>query len=294
MKLFGKKKKTKSAIEGEGNDPGRVAEAIMTATGDSELAKKAMQKLSKEQEEQLADENMDNPDTEEVSLDDLQEEILQEDLPQGISEGHLVNSEEPLDPEIERLITDPTVIGYGSREEQMAVYSAVLPMGYIPQTDTILDVGCGVGDLFAYLQEIRMVQDPKYTGIDYNANMINLAKIKFPEIENNFSNTDLFDLTPNQKFDWIVAMSAFNIKMHDDMVAYSLSAIDKMLEHANKGIGINFISEEVDDTDPEGDFIKYEPADIMRAVVEKYPNHMVIFMNNYIEGDFSIHIYIKE
>src|SRR2546430_6183980 len=45
---------------------------------------------------------------------------------------------------------------------------------------SVLDLGCGFGDLYAYLKSRGL--DCKYTGYDINPQLIQVARRKFPEV----------------------------------------------------------------------------------------------------------------
>jgi SAM-dependent methyltransferase len=184
------------------------------------------------------------------------------------------------DTEWEEVYMNVSLIGYESRQQQIDIFSNTCPKEFNVYADTVLDVGCGIGDFFAYCQEILNCLEPKYSGIDYNGNMIELAKKKFPEAENNLSAEDLLDVDGN--YDWVIAMSAFNVPMQDDMDSYIKQCIDKMYSLCNKGIGFNLLN-----TD-EG----YAPKDILNYVLDKYEN--VKFHNNFIEDNYYIQIFKTE
>ncbi len=66
----------------------------------------------------------------------------------------------------------------------------------IPDEASVLEVGCGTGDLLARLNVVRKV------GIDYSQNMISVARAKYPEIEFHVMEAEQIQL--DDKFDYIV------------------------------------------------------------------------------------------
>lgn len=184
------------------------------------------------------------------------------------------------DTEWEEVYNNVSLIGYETRYQQLDVFRNTCPDEFNVYKESVLDVGCAIGDFHAYCQEILNCAEPKYTGIDYNENMINLAKKKYPEAEKNFITSDLLDHEGN--YDWVVAMSIFDIPMQDDMNKYVRICIDKMYELADKGVCLN-LSNLPD---------KYNSAELYKWAVNKYNN--VKIHNNYIENNFYLQIFKQQ
>jgi ubiquinone/menaquinone biosynthesis C-methylase UbiE len=66
----------------------------------------------------------------------------------------------------------------------------------IPENSTVLEIGCGTGDLLAYINARKKV------GIDYSRNMIGIAKKKYPGI--NFMAMEAGNLNFKEKFDYVI------------------------------------------------------------------------------------------
>jgi cyclopropane fatty-acyl-phospholipid synthase-like methyltransferase len=163
------------------------------------------------------------------------------------------------------------------------VFKNVLPPEFNPHEDTLLDVGCGIGDLWAYCVEILKCDAPMYTGIDLDAEIIELARKKFPTTT--FYNEALNGFTTT-KYDWIVAVSAFNeiSKFPVDIK----QTIELMYENANKGIALNLMHTHLNESDKESLQV-FDPKEIIDWALSKYDN--VKFHKNYINRDFYLCIY---
>jgi SAM-dependent methyltransferase len=250
------------------------------------------------------------------AVDDIDEVALKEELQTAIAE-ELMKADGDLDvleeeaQVMEDNMTESTgitqaewedtynnldLIGYSDRMEQASVFENIIPDEFDVWADTLLDVGCAVGDLSAYLIEVLECAEPYYYGLDAEESMIDLAKTKFPQFENNFIHGNILSYTPEEdtKYDWIVAGSAFNelVEGEDDMNEYLKRAIDKMYQLAEKGVSLNLLSEwDIDDNDDEWKkyFTKYDPVEIFKWAVDKYKN--VKIHNDYIERDFVLTIY---
>ncbi len=72
----------------------------------------------------------------------------------------------------------------------------------IPQDQDILEIGCGSGDLLAFLE-------PKYgLGMDISPKMVTLAKKSHPSLD--FLQMDAFDFTLKRKFDVVILSDTVN------------------------------------------------------------------------------------
>lgn len=71
-----------------------------------------------------------------------------------------------------------------------------LIMFNIPKGHTVLEIGCGVGDLLASLEAERAV------GIDFSEKMISLAQERHPDLELHLANAENLEL--KEKFDFIL------------------------------------------------------------------------------------------
>ena len=149
-------------------------------------------------------------------------------LEDGLEET--TTEENPID-----LLNAPQVAGWGSTQEQELLFSALL-LFYSPEM-TILDAGCGRADLFGYLSR-TFESDIRYKGIDYNPNLLALAREKYPTVD--VEAVDILDM--NETGDWVVASGLFNIKEQEDMALYTQQCIDKMYNSANIGIAFNLLT----------------------------------------------------
>ena len=75
------------------------------------------------------------------------------------------------------MLYSPEVVGYNSTTEQQFIFQNLI-IGLDPTTWSILDIGCGRGDLYGFLKELYPVHIFGYTVIDHNPVMCNLAREK--------------------------------------------------------------------------------------------------------------------
>ena len=95
---------------------------------------------------------------------------------------------------------------------------------------SILDVGCGFGDLFGYLKKNKT--DFDYLGCDINEKIINVAKDQYPDVT--FVVHDFLDLKLEKKYDWVIASGIFNFKLNDNEI-YIQKMLTKMFQSCKIG-----------------------------------------------------------
>jgi ubiquinone/menaquinone biosynthesis C-methylase UbiE len=108
---------------------------------------------------------------------------------------------------------------------------------------SILDVGCGLGDLVEYL-ETRGIRDYVYIGIDISREFINFAELKYGNQNVSFHVEDVLSLN-NLSADVVLASGAFSFRQLG-MKKYVEKAIEKMYSISNDFCSANFLSSETD------------------------------------------------
>jgi ubiquinone/menaquinone biosynthesis C-methylase UbiE len=99
---------------------------------------------------------------------------------------------------------------------------------------TILDFGCGLGDLYGFLK--GRYSNFKYLGIDLVPELINEAQKKYPDGE--FKVANISEI--KQKFDYIFASGSLSYAVEGGREFY-YAVIRKMYEFCNKGVGFNML-----------------------------------------------------
>ena len=127
-------------------------------------------------------------------------------------------------------------LGWVSRDTQNIRFKTIKEIG-IKSGESVLDVGCGFGDLHYYLKTQDVNVD--YTGIDICDFFIEEAK-KLQDTGCKFLVGDIFDNNINIH-DWVVASGIFGLKI-TDWEENVLDTTKKMFELSKKGISVNFIS----------------------------------------------------
>jgi cyclopropane fatty-acyl-phospholipid synthase-like methyltransferase len=145
---------------------------------------------------------------------------------------------------------------------------------------SVLDVGCGLGDLYTFLKKQNM--HVEYTGIDIVPDFINLARIQFPT--RHFECKDIF--TVSEKYDYVVASGAMSFKVTDNK-KYYFSMIEKMYRIATKGLAFNMLNHgtHIDDQT----YASYDPNEIADFCKTLSDNVQIVV--DYLPQDFTIYLY---
>jgi len=114
---------------------------------------------------------------------------------------------------------------------------------FLPHSSfSISDVGCGYGALFQYLQENHSHFD--YHGFDLSQDMIDQAKIKFPEGDTSSFAT----VTSNSEIltsEFLVANGLFNLKFehnNEDWLEFIYNSMTDFFKKCDKAMAISFLT----------------------------------------------------
>lgn len=146
---------------------------------------------------------------------------------------------------------------------------------------SVLDVGCGFGDLYDFLRQ--HFQNVSYQGIDINLLMVEAARARHPEIP--FLAMD-FGQYAGQPFDYVVASGAFSFKVSDYRNFY-FSYVKKMFEFSNIAAAFNLLNTEyhIDDET----FATYSIPEVRDFCSSLTKN--VVFRQDYLQHDFTVYLY---
>lgn len=154
---------------------------------------------------------------------------------------------------ITRYVERAQCFGHGAaaigepKERQAFYYHFMLSVDGFEANDSILDVGCGYGDLLRYLKSTSWTG--RYCGIDINPDLVAEGKAREPEADLRVH--DIQDKSLGEIFDW--CFSCHVITSDTEEMPY-LVHLQEMLEHmwahARKGILFNLLSPLADYTNP--------------------------------------------
>lgn len=146
----------------------------------------------------------------------------------------------------EYMINDPEYVGYPSLEFQEQLYASVLYNSVDPSVPTsILDVGCGRGDLGHYIKTViepRFGAKVKYHGIDLSNLIIEIGKEKHAKLLSDQFKLEnkLFDHTfqvENELYDWVIHCTNLTLPYQSitDYHEFFMRMVEVSLRNASKG-----------------------------------------------------------
>jgi len=176
-------------------------------------------------------------------------------------------------------------VQYTSRESQEKRFKFLVEVGDL-NGKSILDFGCGTGQLYAYLQAQGI--SVNYHGVEIVDEFIELCQSKYPS--QRFGKLDDFE---GKTFDYIFVSGVFNNLTKNNREFYHLT-LKKLFEMTRLGLSFNMMSAYVDYQDP-GLFYEY-PENIF-SFLKKEITPYVTLRNDYevktgvIPFDFTVYAY---
>ncbi len=150
---------------------------------------------------------------------------------------------------------------------------------------SILDVGCGTGDLSAFLRE-KGISD--YVGIDIYEPSLERARERYPQ--ETFINGDLLTMKFEKEFDYAFCSGGFTLNLTIDNYDFLYSMISAMWELTTVGIAFNFLSD--DDPDPDHDLFFYDPEKVIEICQNIAPEAVISAVVS--PNEYQVHVYMYQ
>jgi len=129
-------------------------------------------------------------------------------------------------------------LGFRTRSSQEKRFEALLALGNF-HGRRLLDVGCGFGDLLAFLHA-RGIR-PVYTGLDICEPMIQRCRQRFGRSDARFVVADALEHEPAEAPDFVVASGIFGLDAREAR-ARIRPTLHRMFGWAVEGLSANFLS----------------------------------------------------
>lgn len=166
---------------------------------------------------------------------------------------------------------DVKTLGWGTTEQQIYRFAQTLFCGLDFEGKTILDIGCGFGDYYAFLNE-EQTGLQHYIGWDINPDLIQEAKKRAAKNQNaSFEVKNLMEQVDHQQAQPVADIAVmlgvlnFNLKDTADNVEYSKLAIKKALSVVKEALVVDFLSTHKTPHYPAEDFVYYHDPAVMLA-----------------------------
>ena len=171
-------------------------------------------------------------------------------------------------------------LGFGRRSSQEKRFGALAAAGSFDGA-RVLDVGCGFGDLLAWLRA-RGVQ-PRYTGLDLTASMIERCRRRFADGEARFVVGDALTWQADSEYDYVIASGIFGYHAKDTR-ARIRPTLERLFGIAGAGLAVNFLSGCAPTRSPGRLYV--HPADVLQYALRLTP--AVRLDHTYMPNDFTL------
>lgn len=177
-------------------------------------------------------------------------------------------------------LQSPKAVGWNDDHSRKFRYEILCRVGNLDKR-SVLDIGCGFGDLYGYIKDQR--KDAGYKGIDINLVMIDEARQKYPDAD--FELAD-FGEFPNEKFDFVLSSGALSFKIAGHKKIY-FEYIRKMYELSRVAAAFNMLNcgHHIDDEN----FAAYSPSEI-EEFCGSFANKVRV-KKNYMWQDFTVYLH---
>lgn len=172
-------------------------------------------------------------------------------------------------------------LNWGSERSQYLRFQVLAAIGHLSGT-RILDVGCGLGDLYFWLRARGITVS--YTGIDITPAMIERASKRLPDIQ--LCNHTVFEEAAlGKRYDYVFSSGIFYLRQHEP-VRYMQDSVRAMFEIAEKGVAFNSLSS----WSPQQEAGEFYADPIQTLEFCRTLTPQVALRHDYHPGDFSIYL----
>jgi SAM-dependent methyltransferase len=192
---------------------------------------------------------------------------------------------------------DVKTLGWGSKQQQEYRFNQGVSSINFDEFKTILDIGCGFGDLFALLlAENKKISH--YTGWDINKDLISEAKKIWEKVDvsNSFEVINLANHTIDKPVaDIGLMLGVLNLNFNDDYDNYTYSKlfIQKAFSAVKEVLIVDFLSTNFTKDYPKEEFVFYhDPIKMLEFALSITPN--IVLKHNYSpipQKEFMLFLY---
>jgi len=172
-------------------------------------------------------------------------------------------------------------MGWRDREQQNMRFVILSEIGDLTN-HSVLDVGCGFGDLYGFLEQKGL--HVQYTGYDISSKLIKIAQKRHPEAT--FEVKDILEESSVNEFDYVVSSGVLNHRLSDNE-GFLGTMITKCFDLCNIGVAINMMSNYVDYKDE--CLYYYSPEKVFTFC--KTLTKRVIMRHDYMPYEFTVYLY---
>jgi SAM-dependent methyltransferase len=176
-------------------------------------------------------------------------------------------------------------VGWSNEQSQLVRFRVLSEVGIMPET-SVLDVGCGLGDLYGYLESLFKAP-PHYIGVDVTPRMIETAQAKYPS--GKFLVHDILDPGASAlEADFVFASGIFALlDLEQDPYGIMRRLIQAMFRRCRAGIAFNSLSSWTPNPEPGKFFV--DPVKALALCHDITP--WLSLRHDYMPHDFTVYMY---
>jgi len=184
------------------------------------------------------------------------------------------------EPRISRGRENHDVVNWASARSQRARFK-VLADNVPLEGFSLLDVGCGLGDLLGYLNRRRV--SVEYTGVDLLEKMIEAAVERYPA--GRFLAADIFEDNPFEpaSFDVVFCSGVFNLDLGNNRL-FLPRALDVFFRLARRYLVFNLLHSRLPHDDHR--YFHFDPREIAEHLSRRRGSVRII--DDYLPNDFTV------
>jgi SAM-dependent methyltransferase len=176
------------------------------------------------------------------------------------------------------------ILAAGTEGRRNIRFGVLTDLGITPGC-SVLDVGCGLADYYAFLIERGF--DVSYTGVDIVPDFIEKGRLKYPGLDLQVRDL-LSDPLSSQSYDFVVSTHTFTLRFGDNSnLPLVQSMMKAMFEIARKGVAVDFITKYVDFQEP---LLEYHSPEEMFKLAKSLTKRVVL-RHDYPLYEFCLYLY---
>ncbi len=172
------------------------------------------------------------------------------------------------------------ILDWASSASQEARFEVLA--GNVDLTETtLLDVGCGLGDLYDFCRRRGIAVD--YTGVDILETMVQAAHRRYPQ--GRFIWADIFadEAFKTGQFDVVFCSGTFNLNLGNNR-QFLPKAMGRLLDLARHAIVVNLLDAKCSATDPR--YFYFDPSKVREML--RPSGWDVRIVTDYLPNDFTV------
>ena len=182
---------------------------------------------------------------------------------------------------------DPRTLGW-NKGRQRVRFAAGLESLREDDFGSVLDVGCGFGDLYAYLVERNWAGS--YLGVDITPELISEARRLYENEGARFLCQDIRTEPPDTQYDLAISIGVFNHRLESGNLSFFESMLEIMWQSSKKVVVVDFLS---DAAEIRRDELFYADPRVIYEIASKFSRRIVID-HGYMPFEFQVKIWHED